>query len=183
MVRYHHEVANYAPLFQFRFRLAAPHNFWEAQRFRGRHLSFDEIDNVPDRLRWCRQSMGLMQREVAAEIGISRYRFMELENGACQAYPLDIMDKLSAFYEVPLDCLLDDYNRFLIQGQAQKLPEYRERMGLSLKEFAAQAGIPETSLREWETGRKRISRASWEKFFAKNMTKTAEDVDRFALTK
>lgn len=165
MTRYHHEVANYAPLYCFSFRLIAPRKILEAQQFIRRYHSFDEIDNVPDRLRWRRHEMGLMQKEVAARVGISRYRYIQLETGLCQAYHLDVLDKLSTFYNVPLDCLLDDYNRFLAKGQAQQLTDCREHTGLSRREFAAQTGIPETSLREWEEGRKRISRASWEKYY------------------
>lgn len=92
---------------------------------------------------------------------LSLYR---VGNGICQVYHLDVMDKLAVFFSVPLDCLLDDYNRFLMKGQAQQLTDYRERMGLSRKQFATQTGIPESSVREWEEGRKRISRASWEKY-------------------
>ena len=169
MTRYYHEVANYAPLYCFSFRLIAPRKILEAQQFFCRYHSFDEIDNVPDRLRWCRHEMGLMQKEVAARVGISRYRYIELETGICQAYHFDVMDKLSAFYNVPLNYLLDDYNRFLVKGQAEQLTAYRERMGLSRKEFAIQTGIPETSVREWEKGRKRISRASWERYFRGRM--------------
>ena len=169
MTRYYHEVANYAPLYCFSFRLIAPRKILEAQQFIRRYHSFDEIDNVPDRLRWCRHEMGLMQKEVAARVGISRYRYIELETGICQAYHFDVMDKLSAFYNVPLNYLLDDYNRFLVKGQAEQLTAYRERMGLSRKEFAIQTGIPETSVREWEEGRKRISRASWERYFRGRM--------------
>lgn len=58
---------------------------------------------------------------------------------------------------------------FSAQGQAEQLTAYRERMGLSRKEFASQLGIPESSLRDWEEGSKRISRASWEKYFQGGM--------------
>ena len=34
-------------------------------------VGYEEIDNVPDRLRWCRQSRGLMQTEVADRVGMS----------------------------------------------------------------------------------------------------------------
>ena len=165
MSRYYHGTVNYSPLYCFRFRLIAPSKILEAQQFIRRYHTFEEIDHVPDRLRWCRHEMGLMQKEVAARVGISRYRYIELETGICQAYHLDVLGKLSVFYNVPLDCLLDDYNRFLAKGQAQQLTDCRERTGLSRREFAAQTGIPETSVREWEEGRKRISRASWEKYY------------------
>jgi len=165
MTRYHHEAAEYAPLYCFRFRLIAPRKLLEAQRFSRQYHSFDEIDNVPDRLRWCRYGMGLMQKEVAERVGISPAAYIELETGTCQRYRLDVMDKLSAFYGIPRDCLLDDYNRFLAKGQAQQLLEYRKRAGLNRRQFSKRTGIPVTSARDWEEGKKRISRRSWERYF------------------
>lgn len=170
MVRYSHEVANYAPLYRFRFRLAAPHRLLDAQLFRGRYESLAEIDNVPDRLRWCRHAMGWMQKEVAAEIGISRHQYIELETGVCQVYPPDAMDKLSKLYGIPPELLLDEYNLFLARNPAKLLSARRAQSGLTRKAFARLTGIPETSLKGWETGEKQISRASWEKYFQDKIT-------------
>lgn len=88
-----------------------------------------------------------------------------METGACQVYPLDVVDKLSKFYGIAPELLLDDYNQFLSRDPAQLLKDQRKKTGLSRKAFAHLTGIPETSLKGWETGQKQISRASWERYF------------------
>ena len=47
------------------FRLIAPRRLLEAQLFNQQYQNYEDIPNVPDRLRWCRHHMGLMQKEVA----------------------------------------------------------------------------------------------------------------------
>ncbi|MBR3561197.1 MAG: helix-turn-helix transcriptional regulator [Oscillospiraceae bacterium] len=136
----------------------------------------EKIDNIPDRLRWCRHAMGLMQSEVAAEIGLSRYQYILMETGACQVYPLDVVDKLSKFYGIAPELLLDDYNQFLSRDPAQLLKDQRKKTGLSRKAFAHLTGIPETSLKGWETGQKQISRASWERYFGDGKLATLLDL-------
>ena len=51
--------------------------------------------NVPDRLRWCRHHMGLMQKEVAELIGITRGHYIDFEVGYVDHYPKEIVDKLA----------------------------------------------------------------------------------------
>lgn len=77
-------------------------------------------------------------------------------------------DKLSALaglFEVPLEYLLDDYNRFLYEGQGRQVRELRERMGLSRREFADRLAVWPTTVRDWETDSVRMTKQTWEKLF------------------
>ena len=65
-------VVNYAPLYIHKFRLIVPHKLLESQKFNQKYHSYDEIENIPDRLRWCRHHLGLMQIEAAELLGITR---------------------------------------------------------------------------------------------------------------
>lgn len=103
----------YAPLYIHSFPLAAPHKLLEAQLLHQQYHSYDEIKMIPDRIRWCRHHLGLMQREVAEMVGISRNEYIDLETGSVDYYDRKIVDKLAALFKIPSDDLLDDYNRFL----------------------------------------------------------------------
>ena len=61
------------------FRLIDPRRLLEAQLFNQHDQNYEDIPNVPDRLRWCRHHMGLMQKEVAELIGISRGHYIDFE--------------------------------------------------------------------------------------------------------
>ena len=87
-------------------------------------------------MRWCRHHLGLMQREVAELIGISRNEYIDLETGSVDYYDREIVDKLAALFKIPSDDLLDDYNRFLYMGQGNVIKAYRERFGLGKKALA-----------------------------------------------
>ena len=104
-------------LVEHNLRLVAPRRLLEAQLFNQQYQNYEDIPNVQDRLRWCRHHMGLMQKEVADLIGITRGHYIDFEVGYVDHYPKEIVDKLAALYQVPVDDLLDDYNRFLYKGQ------------------------------------------------------------------
>lgn len=165
MRRYSNGVPNYAPLYVHSFRLIAPRKFAEARTLYQRYQTLSDIDNTPERLRWCRHSMGLMQKEVAERIGVSRAVYVDMETGAVDHFPAAVADRLSALYGVPAERLLDGYNLFLYRGQAAQIREYRKRTGLSRKAFARLLGVSDSSVRAWESGRVQVSRQSWEKCF------------------
>lgn len=158
-------IVRYAPLCIHSFRLIAPRKLLEAQIFNQRYHSYEEIQNVPDRLRWCRHHFGLMQSEVAIAIGCSRGQYIDLETGCVDHYPKIIVDRLAELYHVPPDDLLDEYNRFLYQGQGKLLQACRDKLGLQKKPFAHWLGIDPNLLRAWESEKKRVSKQSWEKYF------------------
>ena len=155
----------YAPLYIHSFPLCAPRKLLEAQQFNQRYHKYEDIDNVPDRLRWCRHSMGLMQTEVAQKIGMSDSVYKAIEEGVTQHIPKEMVEKLAQLYQVPVIDFLDEFNQFLYDGQANRIRAYREVLGLRKKTFARQMEIPIRSLQGWESGKKVISRKCWERYF------------------
>ena len=155
----------YAPLYIHKFRLIAPRRLLDAQRFQQQYHSYGELLTVQDRLRWCRHHMGLMQKEVADRIGIRRGHYTDLETGAVDYYPKEVVDKLAALFGIPVTDLLDDFSRFLYYGQGKAIREHRERLGLQKKPYARLLHLEPNRLRAWESEKKQISKASWEKYF------------------
>ena len=93
MCRTEDSIVRYAPLCIHTFQLIAPRKLLEAQLFNQQYHSYEEIKNVPDRLRWCRHHMGLMQKEVAERIGVSREHYIDFEMGNVDYYPKEIVDR------------------------------------------------------------------------------------------
>lgn len=153
------------------FRLIAPRKLLEAQLFNQQYQNYEDIPNVQDRLRWCRHHMGLMQKEVADMIGITRGHYIDYEVGCVDYYPKEMVDKLAKFYQIPVDDLLDDYNRFLYRGQGKLIRKYRESLGMKKKQFARFIKLSPNTLCLWENDEKRMSINSWKKYF-KDIIKT-----------
>lgn len=165
MVRAFGENVHIAPLLVRRFRLIAPHRLKDAQLFAGKYRDYQQLTAVPDKLRWLRYCKGFLQSEVAEVIGVTRAVYGDMERGITQQIPLDATIKLAQLYQVPVAELMDEYNRFLYDGQATRIRAYRESLGLKRKAFAKAVGIPIRSLQEWESGKKTVSRKSWERYF------------------
>ena len=133
--------------------------------FNRQYHSYADIDNVPDRLRWCRHQLGLMQAEVAQIIGASRSLYIHMENGVCEKSSSQIMDKLAALYQVPITDLLDEYNLFLYQGQGWQVKAFRESRGMSVLQFAESLGVYATTVCKWEADQARMFKRTWELIF------------------
>ena len=153
------------PLYIHTFRLMAPRKLLEAQLFNKQYHSYEDIDNIPDRLRFCRHRMGLMQKEVAQIAGISRSTYINLETGNHNAFDKAVVDKLSALYEIPVCDLLDDYNRFLAGGQGKLIRQHRESLEMGKRTYGRMLGVSHNLIRAWEEERKQVSLKSFEKYF------------------
>lgn len=155
----------HSPLFVISFRLMAPRKLLEAQLFNKQYHSYGDIDNISDRLRFCRHRLGLMQKEVAKMVGISRSTYINLETGNYNGFDRTVADKLSKLFNIPMYDLLDDYNRFLSCGQGKLIREYRDSLNLGKRPFARLVGADANMIRLWESERKQVSLKSWEKYF------------------
>ncbi len=158
-------VIRYAPLCISAFKLHSPRIQTSELDFINQHESHMDFETVPERIRWCRQKRGLMQKEVAELIGVSRTVYISYETGTAGYYPKEIVDKLAALFQVHVFDLLDDYNRFQYKGQGRAISQSRRLMGLSKKAYARMLGIDSGTLDKWEKDKKRMSRSSWEKLF------------------
>ena len=66
-------------------------------------------------------------------------------------------------YNVDITYLMDDYNLFLYKGQDEKIKQARLKCGMSRSEFADMLNVHRDLIRAWETGKKRITKKSYEK--------------------
>lgn len=136
----------FAPLYILRFRFTVPCQYLSSQKFFRENQAYESITNVADRLRWCRNSLGLMQKDVAARIGVSRNVYVAMETGNTQYCSAAVADKLAELYQIPVSDLLDDYNLFLYRGPAEQIKKHRSKLGLSPKEYAKYLGVSESSV-------------------------------------
>ena len=107
------------PLYLLQVTLAGPRTTVEAQAFYRMYHSYADIPNPWDRLRWCRYGLDLLQKEVAAMVGMEEWLYQDLESGAFhRSFTPELADKLAALYGIPVEDILDDYTLFLQIGRA-----------------------------------------------------------------
>ena len=71
-------VSCFSPLCLHTFRLLVPRKLLDAQLFNQKYRTYEEINSIPDKLRWCRHSKGLTQEEVATAVGIDKSSYSKL---------------------------------------------------------------------------------------------------------
>ena len=80
--------------------MAGPRTTVEAQAFYRMYHSYADIPNPWDRLRWCRYGLDLLQKEVAAMVGMVEWLYQDLESGAFhRSFTPELADKLAALYD------------------------------------------------------------------------------------
>ncbi|MBO4563761.1 MAG: helix-turn-helix transcriptional regulator [Clostridia bacterium] len=160
-----------APLCIHSFRVIVPRSFEDKKAFNTKYRFYEDIDNVPSRLKWCRMHLGLEQKEVAAQVGISEGQYSDMEIGKKDYIPKDTADKLARLYNVPVTDLLNDYARFLYYGQGKAIRGYRQSLGMGERPFAKFIGTDICTLRAWEREEIGISMQTWGRCF-KDVIKT-----------
>lgn len=159
-----HEVCC-APLYLCTINVKVPPSVMEAQRLYQKYSSYGAIQNVPERLCWCRYRLGLKQKEVAEIIGVTKAVYQNWENAAVDLIPAEKVDKLAALYRVPIEDLMSDYTKFLYDGQGKQLKMMRETIGLNQAQFAALIGMDAGNYRKYESEQLTVSRKTWQKYF------------------
>lgn len=143
----------------------------EAAAVRATQTDPAKLTTTADKLRYYRSLKGLQQKDVADHVGLYRGTYAGYEDPTARDYyPLDKLGPIADLLEVPLSDLLDDYNRFLFNGQGAQVKMLRESQGLSRREFADRLGIWPSTVRDWETESVRLTSTTWRKLFVPCMT-------------
>lgn len=159
----------FAPLYVHRFRFLRPHKLTEAEKFNIRYPDPSMITNVADKLRYYRYKKSLRQRDVADYAGINRTTYAEYEKDA-EFIPIDNLLRIAECLSVDLrELILDDYSRFLFEGQGQQIRALRKSMSMTQNEFGRLMGVHGGTVKSWEANRVQIQRGTYERlsFFVK----------------
>ncbi len=73
------------------------------------------------------------------------------------------MNKLANLFEVDVYDLLDDYNRFIYDGQGKNIKKIRKELGITQKELAELMDTEVYKIKRFEQEKVRISKYNWEK--------------------
>ena len=165
MVRHESKAIRFAPLVILSFPLLAPHHLLEAEKFNIRFTDPAQITETADKLRWYRYREALLQREVANLVGIDRSTYLHYEGGETEYFPLEIMEKIAALYDIPVTDLLDEYNTFLYRDQGKQIKERRKALRMTQREYADYLGVSFGSLQNWEQNNVRMFKRTWERYF------------------
>jgi len=106
-----------------------------------------------------------LQRDVADYLGIDRGTYKSYEDNNRDYYPLDKLLKIADLFKVDITDLLDDYNRFLFEGQGNKTKALRKEMELTQSDFGKQLGVSAKTVRQWELEGVRMFKGTWETIF------------------
>lgn len=128
-----------------------------------------KIPTVGERLQFYRHKKSLLQKDVAKAVGIDRSTYISYENPEHINYPLNVLKKLADLYEVDITALLDDYNKFLYNGQAVQIKNTRKSLGLTQFHFGELYGVSTRTVRGWEKDRIQISKKVWTRIYKQEM--------------
>lgn len=112
----------------------------------------------------------MLQSEVAEHIGIDRTTYIVMEEVERKYYPIDIIRRMANLFEVDIEELVDEYNLFLYHGQGPQIKSIRKPARLTQRLFAEHFGARVNTVKRWESGKMRITRACWERLNSLNIT-------------
>lgn len=157
------ETASINPLYSFDFPFLCPKKFMDHEKFNVQYPDVSYIQTVGDRIRYYRYKKALLQQDVADYAGLYRSSYIHYENSNRDYYPIEKLRKIAELLEVDITDLLDEYNRFLYDGQGSQIRAIRTKLGLTQYEFGRLIGVNAGTVKRWESERARISKRKWEK--------------------
>ena len=153
----------YAPFYILRFPFRNVINVQQTKWYFERFKHPERLVSIADKLRYYRCEKNLFQSEVADYAGINTSTYFSYEAGDRDYYPIDKMKRIAELFEVDVPELLDDYNRFLYDGQGKQIRKLRKSMGLTQNQFGKQMGVHGGTVKKWENDRVVIFKSTWEK--------------------
>lgn len=155
----------FAPLYKFAFRFERPYKLTDYQLFAKQYPTLSEIKCTADRLRYFRHKHSLLQSDVAKRANIPLTTYAGYENRCNDLYPLEILERIAKMYKIDVICLLDDYNRFIYDGQGKQILALRKSLGMTQHQFAERLCTDSYKVALWETDKVVITKSTWEKIW------------------
>ena len=155
----------YAPLYILSFPFLRPRHLSESEKFNIRYPNPELIPTTADRLRYYRYKKSLLQREVAEYAGIDEGTYISYENGDRDYFPKDKLVKIAELLEIDPEALLDEYNRFLWNGQGLQIHRLRKSIGMTQAALAKTCGVHSGTVKRWESGKIRVLKETWVRLF------------------
>ena len=129
------------------------------------HQPYHVLQSIPDRIRWLRLQKGLTQQEAADFLCVGRSTYIDYEIGTIERFDLHVIHRMSEFYQVPMDDLLDKYNAFLMTGQGEQMKRWRMNLGYSCKAMGKYLGVATSNIIAWEKEEKIMTKKLWQRCF------------------
>ncbi len=166
-----HELKNtiYALLYKHTFSFVTPRQVLESEIFNIRYKKPNDIHTVAEKLRYYRHKKALRQRDVAKQIGVSVSTCISYEDVNRECYPVEVLKRIAAFYEVDVIEIMDEYNLFLYRGQGIQLKRLFTNLNLTQKAVAKKLNVHAKTVAAWESGKVRMSKSMYIKIFEDNI--------------
>lgn len=165
MSKYKNRHIVFAPLYIHSFYFLQPHSLTEAEKFNIRYPNPSLIRYTGDKLRYYRYAKGLRQIDVARYAQMDRGTYSSYETDAIY-YRRENIEKIAQILDVDVHELLDDYNRFIYDGQGNNIRAIRKSLGITQREFAVLFGVATGTVKQWERERVHISKSTYIKLMS-----------------
>lgn len=124
----------------------------------------DDDADIYDVIKYYRVKKGYSVEELAKMVNASRYTIMAIENKK-NYYCIKTLRKIFRVLDIDEEVIakMDAYMSFLYIGGQAIVKDIRKRLGMTQSKFAEEFGVSRSSIRDWESGKKELSRKSWKK--------------------
>lgn len=152
----------YVPLYIHVFQFLHSKRLTDAQIFNLKYPNSEIIPTTAEKLRYYRHKNSLLQREVAEYAGIDMSTYIRYENPKNSYCPLDKLQRFADMFKINIIMLLDEYHRFLYNGQGRQIKLIRKQLKMTQQKFSECIGVPIGTLKKWE--QEKVKRISHETF-------------------
>ena len=158
-------VHKYSVVYVHSFLFDLPSRLTIAERHNLLYSSSSQLNTIPEKIRYYRHKNSLTQKDVATALNMNRTVYQYYEQTDRDYFPLDILEKIAAFYNIPTVNLMDNYHLFLYHNPGMAIKQLRKQLGYTQEHFAKKLHLCRKTVRDWEKGCARIPKETYSKLF------------------
>ncbi len=153
----------YSPLAIHSFQFLRPKKLTDAEKFNIQYPNPAMLTTTADKLRYYRYKNPCSSGKSLTMQGLTKAPIFIMKTRNMTTTRIDKLGRIAELLEVDITDLLDEYNRFLYDGQGWQIRKIRKSMGLTQYQFGKLYGVSAGAVKRWESGKVRVTKGTWTK--------------------
>lgn len=112
-------------------------------------------------IRKARLEKQIQVKDIARQLGISRYSYMHLEQGKYELHHMDKLKQLCEILDLEPNEIYTPYQLFIMNNQGKQIKKFRVDNNLTQRQLAELLGVNRKQVGRWENNYNQIEYEKW----------------------
>ena len=126
--------------------------------------TINDNSTIGEQIKHYRKLADIKQADLSEKLGYSRGLLLHLENEEMKLVDVDLLKAIIKELNIEDKIVInDDYIKFLLDNPSKTIFDLRQKMNLTIPQFANMLDVSRSAVRFWENGKSQITRKMFDK--------------------